>query len=90
MYRTNSTPRGLSVGARWMLMLIALCMLVSAAPCIDVDADEVCEQCDQDDVITATLMTRPRTFALLLEPPSHACLTPAASPAARFPHPPIS
>ncbi len=88
MYGTNSRPLALTVAARWILVLVALCMLVSVLPCAEIDADEVCEDCDQDDVITALAMPYPRASVLLLEQPSHPCLIPPASLAERFPHPP--
>lgn len=72
-----------------MLVLVALCMLVSAAPRIDFDADEVCENCDQDDLALGPAVPYPEASSLLLEQPDSLRVTPLASLASRFPHPPI-
>ncbi len=88
MYGTNSMPRAPSIAARLFLVLVALCLLLSAAPCIDGDADEVCVECDQDDLIAGTGMACPRTSSLLLEQPGQPRVSPPESPVSRFPHPP--
>lgn len=78
----------MSFASRGALLLLALCLLFSALPCMGFEPDGACDLCEQDDLIAGPSVPIPMGLALLLERPNVPRIAPPASLAQQFPHPP--
>ncbi len=89
MCRTNNKSQSLRPAARCVLLVVGLCLLLSAAPCVDLDADEPCDLCDQDDLIAGPAAPCAEASTLLLEQPECCQLAAPVSLPSRISRPPI-
>ncbi len=89
MYRMNNGSQSLRPAARCLLVLVGLCVLFSAAPCVDLDADGPCDLCDQDDLIAGTAVACAQASTLLLDQPAPSQLATPALLVSRISRPPI-
>ena len=82
-------PHTLNRTTRWVLVFLSLCLLLSAAPSIGLEADESCDPCDQDDLMTGPAVPDPAVCTLLLEQAEGSRALLPAPQVSQFPHPPI-
>ncbi len=74
---------------RWLLLLFALCLLLSAVECVECDLDDA-DHCDSDDVAPALRLACVEAAGLVLDAPQAGRLASSAPPAYRIPRPPIA
>ncbi len=89
MCRTNRRRRAVRLGSRCVLLLLSVCLLLSSAPCADVDVDASCDLCDQDDLIAGSAASCAQTSVLLLDCPATFPLTSQSFLPSRVSRPPI-
>ncbi len=87
MCGTSSVWRAPKAAMRCALVLLGLCLLFSATPCVDIDMAVTCDFCDQDELIAGPAARFPEEHALLLEQPKRPRVSAPAPLAYRFPHP---
>ncbi len=76
---------------RWTLLLLSLCLLLSAVQCAECALDDAGDHVDSDDIAPALLhAASPGASGLVLDAPQPAQLAASAPRAQRIPRPPIA
>ncbi len=90
MSRTNSRAMAPGSLSAWTLILLSVCVILSLAPCPDMDFCQPADSDDADDLAINPAVPRALVAVLILDLPKIACLTrpiPLFSPIA---HPPTA
>ncbi len=75
---------------RWTLLLLSLCLLLSAVQCVECTLDDASDHVDSDDVAPALRAACPGACGLVLDAPQPERLASSVPPAHRIPRPPIA
>lgn len=90
MSRTNSPPMALNSLASWTLLVLSVCLILSLAPCPNLDFCQSADLEDADDLALTPAAPRVLVAVLALEFPKAARCAPSLAFSPPIPRPPIA